>query len=507
MSQPNGAAELRSIIVDRAETPKLEMPDRTLLDTQSILPPVLPDLLRPDCMTWTHAAADGAGCPVDYIVLATLAATGALIGNQRWGQPWLGWIEPSVLFVGVVGLPSSGKSPGLGVVERLLACLEQELNEDWSDRWRLHVRDITAAKERHTNWENDVRTAVKQGKAPPDLPFDAVDPEAPQKRRLVSTDPTIEKAARLSHANPRGLLLFRDELAGWIGSMDRYSGGKGGDRAFWLQAYGGQRWTPDRVKDGDQEIVVPHLLWGVCGGIQPDRVASQLLTGDDDGLAARLLFTWPASREPRRPTLIPDHDRALRAFRRLRDLPWQPPEPTIVPFTDAAANLLQVWREEVWGLEKSASGLFLSWLGKLPGFCVRLSVILQHLDWAWSGEAAPPSHIEPQAVARAADLLEQYALPMARRVFRDAAMPEQERDARTIARWLVQQRPVPDAINSRELRRMANGPGVNEPDRLTAALRELEAAGWVSPNPNRDSGHGRQRSDWAVHKEVKGMTR
>jgi hypothetical protein len=438
------------------------------------------------------------------VALSLLASTGAVIGNQRWGQPWPGWAEPPTLFVGLVGRPSSGKSPGLDVITIVLASLEADLNKDWDERRRTHARDFAAAKEKRDEWEKDVKTAVKMDKAAPDMPVGADEPEAPQRRRLFSTEPTIEKAARLSHANPSGLLLVRDELAGWIGSMDRYSNGKGGDRAFWLQAYGGRRWTPDRVKDGDHEVVVPHLLWGVCGGIQPDRVASQMLAGDDDGLAARHLFGWPAHRAPQRPVTVPDHAGATEAFRRLGSLPWQPPEPVVVPFTEAAAATLQQLREEAAALEDGASGMFVSWLGKLPGFCVRIAVILQHLDWCWcEASTAPPEQIECWAVEKAADFLERYAVAMARRVFGEAAMPQAERDARAIARWLVRRDPVPQIINERDMRRMAHGPGISDPERMTAACSELEEAGWVRPAPTRASGHGRQRSDWAVHSAVK----
>ena len=126
-------------------------------------------------------------------------------------------------------------------------------------------------------------------------------------------------------------------------NMDRYSSGRGGDRAFWLQGYGARPWTPDRVKDGDNPINVPHLLWGVLGGIQPDRVASQLLAGDDDGLAARLIYTWPAPLPPRRPTVAANHAQAVDALLRIFTLPWVPPEPVGVPFTERAAEALQSW--------------------------------------------------------------------------------------------------------------------------------------------------------------------
>jgi hypothetical protein len=47
--------------------------------------------------------------------------------------------------------------------------------------------------------------------------------------------------------NPRGLFVYRDELTGWVRSMDQYKGGKGSDRQHWLNL-----WSTDEVVGGPQ---------------------------------------------------------------------------------------------------------------------------------------------------------------------------------------------------------------------------------------------------------------
>jgi len=49
---------------------------------------------------------------------------------------------------------------------------------------------------------------------------------------------STEALQRLLADNPRGLLHVRDELAGWLGSFDRY-GGNGADRSFYLECWNG----------------------------------------------------------------------------------------------------------------------------------------------------------------------------------------------------------------------------------------------------------------------------
>ncbi|WP_240778634.1 DUF3987 domain-containing protein, partial [Salipiger aestuarii] len=88
------------------------------------------------------------------------------------------------------------------------------------------------------------------------------------------TDATTEKVAELLAQTWRGLLMSRDELSGWLASMDRYSGG--GDRPFWLEAYGGRSYPVDR-KSSPEPIIVDHLTVAVLGGTQPDKLARLLV--------------------------------------------------------------------------------------------------------------------------------------------------------------------------------------------------------------------------------------
>ena len=485
-------------------TPAAEVwgePDLALIQQEATAAPAIPaNILPPRWAEWVNGAAEGAGAPPAFVACALLAAAGAVIGNSRWASPWPSWREPPALNVALIGKPSSGKSPALDQVAALLTRLEAELNQDFPERRREALRASKEYTEKMRLYDKEVQDAVSKGAMPPLPPLGDEDAKPPQRRRIYSTESTTEKAARLAEANPRGLLLQRDELAGWIASMDRYSGGAGGDRPFWLQAYGGRVWAPDRIKD-ESPVNVPHLLWGILGTIQPDRVSTLMLAGDDDGLTARFLYCWPEAMPPRRPERHADNEAAFTRLARLRALPWdETPEPKILPLTEAAITALQEWRVEVAGLEDAAAGLMLSWLGKLPGMALRLALALELLAWS----EAPTGTPEPEAVAErslvaAITFLEQFALPMARRTFGAAALPQAERDARRLARWLVRQTPLPETVNAKELRRMSQGPAIQDAERMETALRELAAAGWVREAPNRASGHGRPRKDWAVN--------
>ena len=74
--------------------------------------------------------------------------------------------------------------------------------------------------------------------------------------------------------------------------MDRYSSGKGNaERPLWCEAFGGG--PTGSIASRIRRPWCRTLTVAICGGIQPDRLASLLLDGDDDGLTARLLYLWP----------------------------------------------------------------------------------------------------------------------------------------------------------------------------------------------------------------------
>ena len=195
-----------------------------------------------------------------------LGGSSILIGNARWGSPWSGWEEPPHVWINAVGYPSSGKSPGLDAIRDALASIEAENNVDHKENvaaWDTKKRE---AKIRLDVWETACKAALKDKVGVmPSKPENTDEPPRPTRKRIVTNDPTVEKVARLVLENPKGLMLFRDELAGWIGALDKY-GGAGGDRAFYLESYGGRSYAVDRMKD-PEPIVVLSLSVGVMGGI------------------------------------------------------------------------------------------------------------------------------------------------------------------------------------------------------------------------------------------------
>ena len=201
---------------------------------------------------WTRRikeAAEAKNAPPDYVAAGLLAGAAACIGNARWAAPWPSWSEPPFLWIGAVGNPSSGKTPGMGATfGDVVPELEKELSADFPEKlrgWETLNAEASAIKKK---WEAEVVKAVKGELAPPRMPEGAMPPPCPKRPRLVTSEPTIEAVALLLQGCPRSLILHRDELAAFIGGFDKYGKGSDvGDRPAWLESWRGNYKAIDRA--------------------------------------------------------------------------------------------------------------------------------------------------------------------------------------------------------------------------------------------------------------------
>lgn len=89
-------------------------------------------------------------------------------------------------------------------------------------------------------------------------------------------------------------------------------------------------------------------------------------------------------------------------------------------------------------------------MGKLTGMVLRLALVSELTEWAF-GQGAEPDTISKRSIAAAIDWAESYSKPMTLRVYGDAAVPERDRNAALLARYV--RKSAFKKINLRELRR------------------------------------------------------
>ena len=480
-------------------------PDMSIARRNQIAAPVFPlEVLGPS-EDWVKTTAESKSAPVDYVALGLIVTAAGMIGPKRRVSPWDGWDEPSILWGALIGPPSVNKSPALDPLRDAVGAIERRANADWSTRQAKFETEKRVAEARRTAWEQEVTAAVKSNKTAPEMPTAAAMPKCLAKDRLWIVDATTEKVARILGENPDGLICFRDELAGLLGGFDRY-GGSGSDRAFWIEAYGGRPYRYDRVNLKDEALDIRFCAVSLIGALQPDRLHRMLLSGDDDGLAARILYAWPDPAPPRRPTSVAQQDELLRAMQRLRELAFNEGDdssmqPRRVLLESEAADDFQAWWEQKqWEAKLAASGPLAGAIGKLDGIALRLALVLELLAWAWDdGNTPEPERVSLQSVRKALLLIDGWVRPNLERVFSEASLPQVQRDALTICRWLLKTRP--QMINSRELRRLPGFPGPKEAKELDPAIQMLVDARWLSA-PAGQAAPGRPRKNFIVNPAI-----
>ncbi len=482
-------------------------PDLSLLAGPQVAAPGFPLAeLGPYWRRWVAVAAAGANAPVDYVAGGLLTVAATLIGNARVAAASASWTEPPLLWTILVGSPSAGKSPALDPLLRIIAGYEADLVDGFDGTRRQHAADTEAAKARRDSWTKAVKAAAKDGRDPPIMPPDAQEPDPPQRPRIRISDTTMEAAADIAAGNPKGLILTRDELGGWFRGFNRYGGD--GERQFWLEAWGARSYTVDRKKTG-RPVVIPRLAISILGGTQPD-VLADLLRTDADGFVARFLYVYPEPVASFRLANEPvDDDGARAALGRLRDLRMvglSPGEarPLVCTLSCTAAATFEAWWRE-WRIKAAGeAGHWGAWLGKAGGLALRLALILEHLWWcALDGAGDAPQVIDDRAIDGAINLIEAWAIPMARRALGVAALSIEEADAVALARWLQRNRVT--TFNARELRRNPDGPsGLQDPKRMDGACAGLEAAGLIRRPPPKVDGPGRKPKDYATHPAFRG---
>ena len=146
--------------------------------------------------------------------------------------------------------PQDHQSPSSNASQRCAWGIEFELAK-WEERAEL-------ARLVDSNWQKLATTALRTGNEPPPKPSDADPGPRPHMPCLAIADVTMERIGVIASMQPRGILLARDELAGWLQSMARYSGG-GSDRPFWLEAYGGRSYRVERR--GRDPVYVHAQFW------------------------------------------------------------------------------------------------------------------------------------------------------------------------------------------------------------------------------------------------------
>jgi hypothetical protein len=482
--------------------------------------PTLPDDLLPEPLySWAKDAAKRASATIDMFVPGLLVSLAATVGN-RWRirpkqhDPWT--VVPNLW--GLLVQPAGQmKSFAMGAATRPIRAIEEHERASYKLNQNKHDVDAITQDTTHGALMDELTKLIKKRASTAEIERvkrDLVDAKnnadrhpKPKMPTLVANDSTVEALIELLRDNPRGMLLYRDELNGWYEGLQKQ--GREGDRAFYLETHDGDRpYSQHRIGRGHVQASIVTL--SILGGIQPSKLTAiqrGAISGRDaDGLLQRFqILVWPDKfnryqlddREAAH-----DLDQQLAdVYRAVYDLNpshhgFADGEPGITRFDPDAQKLFFEWLE---GLEQNIRApetqikpAWASYLGKTRSLMPTIALLFHLLDMA-SGRANSIS-VTTEATQRAIRATT-YLAGHAAKVYG----PELDREIET-ARLIVEKiadRAIRDGTTVREI--YNNGwAGLDRPS-VEEGLRFLETLGWLRITRTTTTNGGRPKTIVQLH--------
>ena len=407
--------------------------------------PGLPDcLLPPHIERWLGVAALQAGVPASMTTLPFLAATGAVIGNRLGLQLRPGWVEYPAIWMALVALTGTGKSPALNAMLPLFT--------------QLHDESIAA-------WQDTGATG---------------DPSP-----LITSQAGWQQIERILH-HTNGLIIHRDELVGLLRAID---GRRGEDRQRYLSL-----WFGDPIITDDHPTIFNPVV-SVIGGIQP-LLIHRLRNRQPDGLFDRFLFvlaggkltTWNVDA----PLDLPPTTPIVDTLRTLRHGQCS----LTVSLAPDTARLWASWHDAQTALTREASLVVGGFYRKYPVHLARLAVILHAL---WHPDL-PDQPLSFDTLDRAITLIEFLRIHLHRTLF----FVNERHEVHTPADLL--ERRIADLLSTRHPQwvghsRLAHDLGRPASAPLNAALQALATRSEMECRTHQPAGGGRpgRQYRWLKH--------
>lgn len=369
------------------------------------------------------------------------------------------WEEAPRLWVALIGNPSAKKSPIISAATRPLRAIDDDMVRSYLDEKRAYdALDKAGKSEKPT----------------------------PKQMRARIEDVTVEAAQEILRDSRNGVLLIRDELSGWFGSMEKYGSGKGAaaDRSFWLQAFNGGSYSVNRVGRG--VVAIDNLSVSMLGGIQPEPIRRIAADAADDGLLQRLfpicLGSSSVGLDVPPAAAVGQYSGLVRRLNGLQRPVQGGLAETSLKFDSAAQDLRHELSERHHEMQASWEILnkkLAAHIGKYDGLFARLCVVFHCIE---STSPRPAPVIPFDTARRVADFLHEFLFPHALAFYQNVLGLSDRHDAvLATAGWILTHRP--EKITVRDVRRGDRTMRDLDDDQAAEVLRKLDAMSWLDPLP------------------------
>ena len=279
-------------------------------------------------------------------------------GNSCVRELQAGWQEKPLLYLAIVGGRGTNKT---SCFEFALAPIRLRDDEEYDNYLSAKARyDAEQAK------------PLKDRKA---------NLEPPLYRQYVLSDFTPEVLVRQHKANPRGLIVFFDELIGFIYSFNKYRSGS--DEQMWTQLFAGGGVTVNRVSS--ETVKINDTCIGIFGGIQPEILRSFARGKIQNGFIDRWIFAYPDKvRYPKFNDV--DIDASVRKnwnkiISRILKLPYDGTS-RVIRFSKEAKQAYKEWFDRLSDQKNNGGEAFAGLATKMDRYCARFALGLEVLKYA-----------------------------------------------------------------------------------------------------------------------------
>ena len=304
---------------------------------------------------------------VDFTSASFLTVFAAAMGNTWSVRFMTGWVSRPIIYMVLVGSPSCGKTPPLQQAVAPLLKLDGEYD-------MIYCKEM----ETYRRWE---RMSAKQ-REKHSLPEEM---KMPQRKCHVVVDSTVEALIGALRDNPRGVLIYKDEIDSLLSNFNRYNGS---DEGYFLSLYSGTPFKYSR-KSNNEHIFLANPYCSIIGTTQPGRLGEQF--GGKrmmNGFSSRFLKVYPEIDEMPswNDTAMPDGvleewERIIRRVITVTPSTDQEGKATSIELLFSQEAKLRViqWKDEVnnKAYAETDSDAVRALCGKLETYLVRFCLVIQ----------------------------------------------------------------------------------------------------------------------------------
>ena len=295
--------------------------------------------------------------PIDYIAPSLLFVACAACGNSTVIQIINGWCEKPLLYLAIVGDRGTNKTScfefALGPIMRK----DDEEYDRYVDAKALYDAEcLKPLKERNTKI------------AEPDF------------CQTILSDFTPEVLVRQHKANPRGLIVYFDELIGFIYSFNKYRSGS--DEQMWTQLFAGSGVTVNRVSS--DPVKIDNTCISIFGGVQPGILKSFAKGKVQNGFMDRWIFAFP-DKVPYPKLKENEIDDSVceswaAIVERILGIPYEG-RPNVLRFSAEAKAAYSDWFNSLSDQKNCGGDAFAGLATKMDRYCGRLALGLEVLSY------------------------------------------------------------------------------------------------------------------------------